>query len=272
MQESVDEKQVNNRLLKIDALIRLIEALRGEDGCPWDRRQTPRSMANYLVEEMYELIEAMESETPDDVCEELGDVWFHVMFIAQLYKEMGHFDVAEVAQRISDKMIRRHPHVFGDATVENASDVKSRWQEIKAEEKKNLRNASILDSVPKKVPPLMRAYRISARAAGAGFDWDDIWGVIAKVEEELSELKNALKGESREKIALELGDMLFTLVNVARFAKIHPDSALNGSIKKFEDRFRHMEQALSDEKKRLEAVPQDEKEVYWEAAKKIVES
>lgn len=265
----MDDKQVKDRLSKIDALIRLVETLRGENGCPWDRRQTPRSMANYLIEEIYELIEAIESETPDDVCEELGDVWFHIMFIVQLYQEMGYFNVAEVAHRISDKMIRRHPHVFGDTTVENADEVKSRWQEIKAGEKKNRKGESILDSVPKKGPPMMRAYRISSRAADVGFDWDDVWGVIEKVEEELSELKKALKGKSQDKIALELGDLLFTLVNVARFAKVHPDSALSGSIKKFENRFRHMEQTLSKEGRRLETVPPDEKEAYWEAAKKL---
>lgn len=265
----MDENRVNNRLKKIDALIRLIERLRGEDGCPWDRRQTPRSMANYLVEEMYELIEAVESENADDVCEELGDVWFHVLFIAHLYHETGQFDLAEVAQRISDKMIRRHPHVFGDATVENAEEVKNRWQEIKSGEKKSHSNVSILDSVPKKVPPLMRAYRISSRAAGAGFDWNDVWGVVAKVEEELSELKNALQRDRQAEIALELGDLLFTIVNVARFAKIHPDSALNGSIKKFENRFRRMEKAFLEENKPLESVSQDEKDAYWEAAKTV---
>jgi len=268
----LDETQVKNQPSKIDTLIRLIETLRGETGCPWDQRQTPETMANYLVEEMYELIEAIESDNPDDVCEELGDVWFHVLFIAQIYKELGHFEVGEVAQRITDKMTRRHPHVFGNTTVETTDEVKTRWQEIKAKEKKNRKHSSILDSVPKKAPPLMRAYRISARAAGAGFDWNDVWGVITKVEEELSELKTALRGESQEKIALELGDILFTLVNVARFAKIHPDSALTGSIKKFENRFRHMEQAIAEEKKRLEAVPQEEKENYWEAAKKMFES
>ena len=268
----MDDNAINNRLSNIDTLIRLIETLRGETGCPWDRRQTPRSMANYLVEEMYELIEAIESDNPEDVCEELGDVWFHVMFIAQLYKEMGHFEIGEVAQRISDKMIRRHPHVFGETTVEDAEEVKTRWQEIKAKEKKNRTQSSILDSVPQKTPPLMRAYRLSARAAGTGFDWDDVWGVVDKVEEELSELKDALKGDSREKIALELGDLLFTLVNVARFAKIHPDSALTGSIKKFEDRFRYMEQAAAKDEKQFEAVPQSEKEVFWEAAKKAFES
>ena len=267
----MEAQKIEHYISSIGALIRLVETLRGENGCPWDKKQTLQTIMIYLVEEIYELMDAIESGEPEAVCEELGDVWFHILFIASMFQESGHFNIGDVAHRNKEKMIRRHPHVFGNGRIDSADDVKTQWHEIKAEEKKYAKPSSVLDSIPKKTPALIRAYRVSERAAATGFDWQDVWGVLEKVEEELSELKSALKN-NRENAPLEFGDVLFTLVNVARFARFHPETALTGSINKFEKRFRYMEQTISEQGEPLESVPRKEKENYWEAAKKNIGS
>ncbi|MDM8550548.1 nucleoside triphosphate pyrophosphohydrolase [Desulfobacterales bacterium HSG2] len=258
----------------IEDLIELVATLR--DQCPWDQKQTPRTMAVYLLEEVYELVEAIETGSPEAVCEELGDVFFHVFFIARLFQEMELFNIKDVAQGITEKMIHRHPHVFGDSTVNSMEEVRQQWREIKRKEKKAVQQeSSVLDSVPDNLPALMRAYRISERAAGTGFDWDDISGVMEKVEEEWAELKSELDGngdrKNQDRVALEFGDVLFTLVNVARFAKIHPETALTGSIKKFVKRFKYMERAVSETGRPIDAASPDEMETLWETAKKEVD-
>jgi MazG family protein len=258
---------------KIDDVIALIETLRGENGCPWDRKQTPRSMAVYLAEEVHELIDAVESGDSQAVCEELGDVLFLVLFIATLYKEKGQFNLGDVAETNRQKMIRRHPHVFGDETAYNPEQVRQRWREIKRLENADAPRRSILDSIPGGLPALMRAYRVSERAAGQGFDWDDIAGVVAKTEEEWSEFKHELDVFSgnetgKKRLALEFGDILFTLVNVARFAGIHPETSLSGSTLKFERRFRYMEEKLFEKDLTPSTAPRDELERLWEEAKK----
>lgn len=258
----------------IDSIIELIAKLRGENGCPWDKEQTPKTLAPYLLEEVYELVDAIQSGNPEDVCEELGDVLFHILFIAGLYQEMEHFTIKDVAAANTEKMIRRHPHVFGRRKVSGVDEVRKQWHKIKMQEKNNDPPASLLDSVPAGLPALMRAYRISERAAKTGFDWADIAGVIQKVEEEWAELKAAMSGnkaqKENEQISLEFGDVLFTLVNVARFARIHPETALAGSTKKFEKRFKYMEKAISESRRSLESVPREELEKLWEAAKKAM--
>jgi len=253
----------------IDRLIHLVESLRGPEGCPWDRKQTPKSMSIYLIEEVYELIESMESGSPKEICEELGDVLFHIIFIAGIYKELGHFDLKSSAERTIEKMIRRHPHVFGDKTIKTVKDIKKQWQQIKKKENKQSSEHSILDSVPAGLPALIRAYRISERAAGAGFDWDDIKGVMTKTEEEWAEFNSALSKGEEEEVSIEFGDILFTLVNVARFAGIHPETALGDSINKFKKRFRYMEKTLAKKGKHLEDVSRKELEMLWEKAKNI---
>lgn len=256
----------------IEALTRLIATLRGKNGCPWDQKQTPRTMMIYLVEEVYELFEAVESGNTEAICEELGDVLFQILFIAGLFQETGAFDIEDAARAVTEKMIHRHPHVFGDDVVTDADDVKKRWQTLKMKEKNHRGQDSVLDSVPAKLPALMRAYRIAERAAGAGFDWEDISGVMRQAEEEWSELKTELSGTAengnRNKVAMEFGDVLFTLVNVARFAKIHPETALADSTMKFEKRFRYMEKKASENSGTFADVPRDEKEGLWEQAKK----
>jgi tetrapyrrole methylase family protein/MazG family protein len=260
----------------IKALVDVIKALRGEGGCPWDKEQTPSSMTVYLIEEIYELVEAIESGRTKDVCEELGDVLFHILFLSRMYEEMGEFNIHDVVDVNIEKMVRRHPHVFGGKTVNTAEEVKQRWHQIKMKEKNHPQKASILDSVPAGLPALVRAFRLSERAAGAGFDWPDISAVMRKAEEEWSELKSELReskkqsGQNLDKIAMEFGDVLFTMVNVARFAHIHPETALRASIKKFEKRFKYMEKVFSESGRNLKSASQDEMETIWEGAKQKV--
>ncbi|MDF1591797.1 MAG: nucleoside triphosphate pyrophosphohydrolase [Desulfobacterales bacterium] len=256
----------------IEALIQLIETLRGKNGCPWDKKQTSRSMALYLVEELYELLDAIEKDDPDNVCEELGDVLFHIFFIARLFEEAGKFNIEDVVARNIEKMTRRHPHVFGSTPLESAEEVKQQWHTIKTSEKKSAPDGSLLDSLPSRLPALMRAYRISERVAKAGFDWNDMHGVLSKVEEEWRELKSAIQadggtGLNQGNVLLELGDLLFTLVNVARFAHIHPETALADATKKFEARFREMEIHLAAAGKTLASLTPKEMDLFWETAK-----
>ncbi|MBI5593873.1 MAG: nucleoside triphosphate pyrophosphohydrolase [Deltaproteobacteria bacterium] len=273
----MESPPVTPDLKDISALIRLIERLRGENGCPWDRKQTPRTLAVYLIEEVYELVDAIESKSPEDVCEELGDVLFQILFIAHLYQQAGHFDLQDAARRNSEKMIRRHPHVFGQETAVTSEEVRQRWHTIKMTEKNHVENTGLLDSIPSGLPALIRAYRISERAARAGFDWKTISGVMEKVEEEWTEFKVEVKhlqpglqpdAKAQERLSLEFGDVLFTLVNVARFAKLHPETCLADSTRKFEKRFKHMEQAISQNGQQLDAISYSELNSLWEKAKK----
>ncbi len=262
--------------MDINRIIELVDKLRGENGCPWDRQQTPRTMAVYLIEEVYELVDAIESGKPDEIRGELGDVLFQIVFIAGLYQEMGYFNFQDVADNNTDKMIRRHPHVFGEGTIDDAEEVKQQWHRIKNGENSAAEKTSVLDSIPVKLPALMRAYRISERAAGKGFEWDNITDVIKKTEEEWSEFRSELSlaeetGGNRDRVALEFGDILFTLVNVARFARIHPEMALICSVRKFEKRFRHMEQVLSERGKDLDSTSMDELSDLWEVAKREID-
>ena len=266
MEDFKVKRNSSDRKTSLEDLIRLIETLRGENGCPWDREQTPETLAVYLVEEVYELLDAIESGNPQDVCEELGDVLFQIFFMAELYRDMKHFDIYDAARVNTEKMIRRHPHVFDDVEAGNTDEIRERWHKIKMREKNKSTAASVLDSVPAKLPALMRAYRISERAARTGFDWDNISSVMEKVEEELSEFKSALPHE-KDEISMEFGDILFTLVNVARFARIHPETSLTSSIKKFEKRFRYMEKTLSEKEKKIENLTRNEMKLLWEEAK-----
>ncbi|MCX5881049.1 MAG: nucleoside triphosphate pyrophosphohydrolase [Deltaproteobacteria bacterium] len=277
----MESPPVTPDLKDISALIRLIEQLRGGNGCPWDRKQTPRTLAVYLIEEVYELVDAIESKSPEDVCEELGDVLFQILFMAHLYQKAGHFDLRDVASRNTRKMIRRHPHVFGQETAVTSEEVRQRWHTIKMTEKNHVENTGLLDSVPSGLPALIRAYRISERAARAGFDWKTISGVMEKVEEEWAEFKSEVDkipqsgplqdSKAQEKLSLEFGDVLFTLVNVARFAKLHPETSLADSTRKFEKRFRHMEQAIAQNSQQFNAVSYTELNNLWEKAKKAEE-
>lgn len=258
---------------RLKALIQLVESLRGKKGCPWDRKQTPQTIAVYLIEETYELIEAIAGGHTAEIREELGDVLFQIVFLASQYREQGHFDFEDIAGAVTEKMIRRHPHVFGDEPIDRAEDIPEKWDAIKEKETKHRRKVSILDSVPAGMPALMRAYRVSERAARAGFDWADLAGVIEKAEEEWLEFRTEVaaqdqKGEDTRHIAMEFGDILFTLVNVARFARIHPETALVDSIQKFDRRFRKMEEIISGRGRELASVSHREINELWKMIKK----
>jgi tetrapyrrole methylase family protein/MazG family protein len=245
----------------------LIQILRGPDGCPWDRQQTPRSIALYLIEELYELVDAIESERAENICEELGDVLFQVFFIADLLRESDDVGIEEVARRSIEKMVGRHAHVFGSDRLEDPAAVRERWHQIKRREKGPAAEPPVGDSVPLRLPALMRAYRISERAARRGFDWRDVSGVMEKVEEEWAEFKSAQKAQLHERAATELGDVFFTLTNVARFVNIHPETALTGAVKKFEHRFKELEKRAAAEGVGMESARQRDLDRIWEQIK-----
>lgn len=257
----------------LGAIITLIQRLRGEDGCPWDRKQTPQSLSVYLIEEMYELVDAVASGNQQAVCEELGDVVFQVLFMAALYAEIGAFDLEDVVQRNVEKMIRRHPHVFGEKKNLSTAAIRENWHAIKREEQKanHKAPASVLDSIPAGLPALMRSYRVSERAARTGFDWKALPEVMEKVEEEWLEFKSAARqmtdDTGRGKTALEFGDIIFTLANVARFMGFHPETALTAAIQKFETRFRYMEKSFRDQGRDIESASREEMDRAWEIAK-----
>lgn len=266
------EKKIASLQPSFSAVIELIETLRGEQGCPWDKEQTPRSIVRYLIEEAYELMDAILSGKTEDICEELGDVLFLVLFLACQYQEMKAFRIHRMIQNNLEKMTRRHPHVFGTATADTPEAVRKRWQRIKSSEKANRsKAASILESIPNRLPALMRCYRISERAARTGFDWQDLSGVIQQAEEEWHEFKRELLPEADEKrrdaVALEFGDVLFTLVNVARLAKIHPEESLALATRKFETRFKRMEELARENHRSFDSLSFEEKHVLWDKAK-----
>lgn len=249
-------------------LIDLIGRLRGPGGCPWDREQTPRSMARYLIEEAFELADAVESGEPGPVCEEMGDVLFQLLFLANIYAEARAFGLEEVCRRIAEKMRRRHPHVFGDAAVADSAEVVANWQRIKRREKSGGPPASVLDGLPRGLPALLRAHAVSERAARERFDWRGLAEVVAKLAEELAELQAAAAAGEADRLAEELGDLLFTAANIARFCGVHPETALAAATRKFEERFREMERRVLASGRTLEAVPQAEKDRIWEAVKR----
>ena len=262
----MEDPKLNGKSLALFDLINLVESLRGPNGCPWDRKQTPRSMLVYLIEELYELADAIETENPDDICEELGDVLFHVFFMARMFHEMGHFSIHDVAAGITEKMIRRHPHVFGTTAIDDADDVVRNWHKIKISEKTDDAKASIPDSIPTKLPPLLRAYILFERTARAGFDWNNVLGNRGTGEKELSKLQMALSGTEQTMTEREVGDLLFMLVQFAQRVNIHPETALAGSLKRFEMRFKRFEKLILESGRQPEDIPDDEKRTIWEQA------
>lgn len=249
----------------------LIQRLRGENGCPWDRKQTAESMAPHLTEEAYELVDGIFAGSPHAVREELGDVLFQLVFIANLYREAGHFGITDVIADIIEKMTRRHPHVFGDARAETPEDVKTQWHRIKGEEKKAGSAGARLASVPVGLPALMRAYRISDRVDQSGFGGEESKGPLEAVEARWTTLKSALShgqagGQAGQEASAAFGEMLLELVHLARGAGIHPESALSEAVRRFQRRFETMEKAAAEKSVDLEDLPPEEKKRFWEAA------
>ncbi len=258
---------------KLESVLEIIKTLRNPDGgCPWDRKQTPISMWKCLIEEVYELRDAIIEDIPDDVSEELGDVIFQLLFIFEIYREKKEFDISDSLQKVSEKMIRRHPHVYGNENFSSKDQLTESWENIKKDEKREAGKAvdgSALDSVPSGMPSLLRCHKVSSSAVKAGFDWDNIDGVFDKVKEEFKEFEQAVHTNDKTAIADEFGDILFTLVNVARFAGIHSETALAGSIDKFERRYRYMEKMLKKQNIDLKDLSKKEKEKFWGKAKDI---
>ncbi|MEH0021217.1 MAG: nucleoside triphosphate pyrophosphohydrolase [Desulfobacter sp.] len=255
----------------IEPLIDIVRRLRGKNGCEWDRKQTPVTMWKCLAEELYELEQAIVKDDTDNIVEELGDVLFQVLFILEIYTEERRFNLSDVVDRVAGKMIRRHPHVYDTAVVESEDALNRQWDEIKAQEKKEAgkpEDVSVLDGVPKGMPGLMRALKVSKSAVKAGFEWEDMSQVLETVKSEIREFESARKKGDPEESMLEFGDILFSLVNVARFAGFHPETALYRSTAKFEGRFRVMEAALNKERLDLKTMASEEKEAHWQLAKK----
>src|SRR5262249_2572960 len=230
-------------------LVAVVERLRSEQGCPWDRQQTPSSLIPYMLEETYEVIESIEAGDHQALKEELGDVLLHIVFQSRIAEEYRQFTLAESIQTVVEKLIRRHPHVFGDAHVQDTAEVRQRWETAKQREKGR---ESLLDGVPRTLPALTRARRVQEKAAAVGFDWPDIAAVWAKVNEELDELREAHAGADPNAIAEEFGDVLFSLVNLGRFLHLSAEDALRQTIAKFEYRFRGIEQELARRGRRIE--------------------
>lgn len=222
---------------RLQDLRELVARLRAENGCPWDRKQNAESLKIYLLEETYELADALDRKAVEEIKEELGDLLFQVVFLCRVFEEEGEFDLSRVIEAIYQKMVRRHPHIFGNKNWENAEQVVQGWQEIKAGEKKD---RDPFDSIPVNVPSLLKAHRISQRAAGLGFDWPHINAVLEKVREELRELEEAIGKNDLKAAGDELGDVLFSLVNVGRFLGVPAENALRKTIQKFLRRFRAM--------------------------------
>ncbi len=252
-------------------LLEIMSVLRSEKGCPWDKEQTRDSLKPFLIEETYELLEALDEGEPDKIKEELGDLLFQIVFHCQISKELGEFDINDVIEMIGNKMIARHPHVFAtDAErpkYETPAQVLKQWEERKKEEGK-LRN-SIFEGVPKELPSLIKAKRLQERAAKVGFDWKHLEDVMEKLEEELREFKDAIKNKDQKDIEDELGDIFFVLVNISRFVGVNPEDALRKTISKFISRFRYIEMKASYLGKKLSEMTPEELDAFWEEAKEI---
>ncbi len=247
-------------------LTEIMDALRGPGGCPWDKEQTRESLKPYLMEELYELLEALDENDPVMIKEELGDLLFQIVFHCRLSKEMGQFDINDVIDSIAEKMVSRHPHVFGKERLESSDEQVIKWEEYKKKEGKN--RESVLDGIPETLPSLLRARRLQDRASRIGFDWDRIEDVFRKLDEEIDEFHAALDRKDPKEIEDELGDIFFVLVRVSSFVSVNPEDALRKTISKFIHRFRHIEMKALEQGRKLSEMTLDEMDVFWEEAKK----
>jgi tetrapyrrole methylase family protein/MazG family protein len=251
-------------------LIELMRKLRSKDGCPWDKEQSHASLKPHLVEETYEVIDAIDSGDPDKIKEELADLFFHIIFHCQIAQENGAFDIGSVMALCLDKMTRRHPHVFGDASAATSEEVLRQWDEIKKKEKGNEERKSVVDGLPKHLPALQKAQKLQKKVAKVGFDWTNIQDVIAKVDEELGEVKEAIQENKPENIEEEVGDLLFSVVNLARFLKLDTENVLHKTIYKFVDRFKMVETELASMGKDIEKCTLEEMDTVWNKVKEEI--
>src|SRR5712664_2547697 len=264
-----------------EKLVAVQARLRAPNGCPWDREQTHQSLRTYLIEEAYEVLEALESGNDAKFAEEMGDLLLQIVFHSQIAREEGRFTVAEVIREIHDKMIRRHPHFFGKTRAKDSAEVLRNWEQIKAEERRSSgkkgdssddgetpKETSLLDGVSHALPATLEGFQLTRKASRIGFDWQDASGVFDKMQEETEELKKALKEQDQLKMEEELGDLLFAAVNLSRFLKIDPEIALKKANAKFSRRFRAMEKLARKNGREFKNLPREEMEAYWDAAKK----
>lgn len=258
---------MDNKLDNFQKLLDIMARLRSKDGCPWDKEQTHDSLKPYLIEEAYEVLDAIEEGSPESLKEELGDLLFQIVFHCRLAQERGEFGMNDVIDKISEKMIARHPHVFGGAEYKTPGEVLRQWDERKKEEGK-LRE-SVLEGIPAALPSLLRAHRLQSRAAKVGFDWQRIEDVLAKLDEEIAEFGAALDKKEQDAIEDELGDMLFVLVNLSRFVKVNPEDALRKTISKFIARFRYIEKKAAERGKSLSDMTLREMDALWDEAKHL---
>jgi tetrapyrrole methylase family protein/MazG family protein len=254
----------------IETLLSLIRTLRSPGGCPWDRAQRKKDLGRYLINEAYEVLDALAADRPEALREELGDLLFQVLFLVVLAEEEGSFGLADVTAEVTAKMIRRHPHVFGDVAVRDAAEVKANWEEIKKGEKAGSGKArGLLDGIPRSMPALGRAQEAGRRAARVGFDWPDTGGVLEKVREETRELEQAIAEGSPARRSEEIGDLLFSVVNLARHVSVDAEEALGFTVRKFVRRFRHIEGELERRGRPLAEANLAEMDRLWEESKNL---
>ena len=254
---------MDKRLEAFQRLLNIMDDLRAQ--CPWDKKQTMQSLRHLTIEETYELGDTILDNDLQEVKKELGDLLLHIVFYAKIGSETGDFDIADVANGVCEKLIIRHPHIYGDVKVDDEEDVKRNWEKIKLKEG----NKSVLGGVPKSLPALVKASRIQDKAAGVGFDWDNIDDVFAKVKEEIEELHAEVKAQKHTAIEAEFGDVLFSLINYARFLKVNPEDALERTNKKFIARFQYLERKAAESGKSLRDMTLAEMEAYWQEAKGV---
>ncbi|WP_127141396.1 nucleoside triphosphate pyrophosphohydrolase [Flagellimonas marinaquae] len=251
------------QLAAFDRLLTIMDELREQ--CPWDRKQTMQTLRHLTIEETYELGDAILDNDLEEVKKELGDILLHIVFYAKIGSETQDFDIADVANGICEKLINRHPHIYGDVKVENEEEVKQNWENIKLKEGKK----SVLEGVPNGLPSLVKANRIQDKVAGVGFDWEKPEQVFEKLKEELAELQEEVRTQDADKMESEFGDVLFSMVNYARFLKINPENALERTNKKFIKRFQYLEKKAKENGKSMKDMTLAEMDVYWEEAKKL---
>ena len=252
-----------DQLAAFNRLLDIMDELR--EKCPWDKKQTLESLRHLTIEETYELADAILDNDLQEIKKELGDVLLHIVFYAKIGSEKNAFDIGDVANAISDKLIDRHPHIYGNVKVENVEDVQRNWEELKLKEGKK----SVLEGVPKSLPAVIKAYRIQDKVAGVGFDWEQPAQVWEKVQEELSELNEEIKNNHQENIEKEFGDVLFSMINYARFINVNLENALEKTNKKFIKRFQFLEQVAKKEGKKLTEMSLPEMDIFWNESKKF---
>ena len=251
------------QLKAFERLLTIMDDLREQ--CPWDKKQTMQSLRHLTIEEVYELGDAILDNDLDEVKKELGDVLLHIVFYSKIGSETKDFDIADVCHSICDKLVDRHPHIYGDVEVKDEEEVKRNWEQLKLKEGKK----SVLEGVPKSLPSMVKANRIQDKVAGVGFDWEKPEQVFEKVEEELAELKEEIAAGDTDRIESEFGDVLFSMVNYARFLKVNPENALERTNKKFIKRFQYLEEKSAALQKHLKDMTLSEMDVFWEEAKKL---